>query len=181
MRRAGIPIMAVLLVALAAFYAITSRPELEPLAPARPSLWSLEMDRLVAVTIRLPAEGRSEAWVRHDDQAWYFDRPNGPKADVRRWGGGIPLLLSGPRAERLIAAEASAEQLAAFGLDNPKMEIDLVLEDRDAIKIAVGDGTPDGQAYYIRLIESSQVYSVHQTWHAALERLVLDPPYAEDR
>lgn len=177
-RRAGIPIMAVILVALAVTYVITSRPAPAPPAPPRASPWSLEMDRLVAVAIRIPAAGKRQAWVRRDDQAWYFD-PDGRKVDARRWGGGIPLLLSGPQAERLIAAAASAEQLVAFGLEAPSMEIDLVLENQDTLAIAVGDPTPDGQAYYVKLTDSSAVYTLHRTWHAALERLVLDPPYPE--
>jgi hypothetical protein len=30
-----------------------------------------------------------------------------PKVNMKRWGGGIPLLLSGPGAERLITSEAT--------------------------------------------------------------------------
>jgi hypothetical protein len=100
---------------------------------------------------------------------------------MKRWGGGIPLLLSGPGAERLIASESTDEQLQMYGLEDPKMKIDLTLENEDTINIEVGDRTPDGQACYIKLVKSNDVYTVHYTWYEVLERLVLEPPYPESK
>ena len=148
------------------------RPE-EP----RVFIWSVEMKELKAIVIRLPQEGKSEAWVKHEDQYWYFDRPNGPKVNMKRWGGGIPLLLSGPGAERPIANNATSEELKKYRLNDPRMNIDLTLENKDTINIVVGDSTPDGQAYYIKLVQSKDVFTVHYTWYEVLERLVLEPPY----
>jgi hypothetical protein len=169
--------MAGLLVALGVLYVVISRPEPEPRVAPRPPIWSVEMDELETVAIDLPSAGKSEAWVRRADRDWYFDRPNGPKVDARRWGGGIPLLLSGPRAERLIAAGATADQLRIYGFDTPRMTVDLVLENGTVIAVEIGEPTPDGSAYYVRLAGSTDVYSVHRTWFAELDRLVLDPPY----
>ncbi len=129
------------------------------------------------MAISLPADGKREAWVKHEDKYWYFDQPDGPKVNMKRWGGGIPLLLSGPGANRSIAENATDEQLEIYGLKNPKMKMNLVLENEDSIGVEVGDRTLDGQAYYIKLIDSRAVYTVDFTWYDVLERLVLDPPY----
>ena len=111
----------------------------------------------------------------HEDRYFYFDEPRGPKVDTVRWGGGIPLLLSGPVATRLIAEQATAQQLELYGLDKPIMQIDLTLDNGDHIRTEIGDSTPNGQGYYIR--RADLIYAVDYTWFDVLERLVLDPPY----
>ena len=171
-------VMAGILVALGVFFLIFRRPpEPEPQAEPRSFVWSVEMEDLKHMAISLPADGKREAWVKHEDKYWYFDQPDGPKVNMKRWGGGIPLLLSGPGANRAIAENATDEQLEIYGLKAPKMTMNLVLENEDSIDVEVGDRTLDGQAYYIKLIDSRAVYTVDFTWYDVLERLVLDPPY----
>ncbi len=180
MRLRTILVMGGILVALGVFFYFSSRrSESEPTAEPRSFIWSVEMEDLKHMAISLPPEGKNEAWVKHEDKYWYFDKPEGPKVNMKRWGGGIPLLLSGPGAERLITSESTDEQLEIYGLKDPKMKIDLVLENEDTINIAVGDNTPDGQASYVKLVDSRDVYTVHHTWYEVLERLVLEPPYPE--
>ena len=171
--------MAGIIIAFAVFLYISNRPEPASRPEPRPFVWKVDIGALNALTISLSPEGKSEAWVKHDDGYWYFNRSEGPRVNMARWGGGIPLLLSGPGAERLIADDSTAEELARYGLQNPNMTINLTLENEDSITIDVGDRTPDGQAYYVKLTESRDVYTVHHTWYDVLERLVLDPPYPE--
>ncbi len=85
--------------------------------------------------------------------------------------------MSGPGADRVIAENATQEKLAEFGLTSPRMEIVLTLENEDIIDIEIGDSTPDGQSYYVRLVNSTDVATVGYTWYDVLERLVLEPPY----
>ena len=177
MKLRAILIMAAVLVVLATVYYFTSRPEPEPAPEPREFVWSVETDELRNMAISLPAEGKSQAWVVHDDKYWYFDEPDGPKVDMQRWGGGVPLLMSGPGADRVIAREANDEQLAVYGLVEPRMTIHLVLKDERSIDIDVGDANPTGGAYYVRLVGSRDVYTVDYTWYDVLEGLVLDPPY----
>ncbi len=179
MRVRTILVMAGILVALGVYFFISSRPEPEPRPEPRPFVWSVEMTELKTIAINLPSEGKSEAWVKHEDKYWYFDKPDGPKVDMQRWGGGIPLLLSGPGAERLIAENATDEQLEMYGLKDPQMKINLTLENEHTISIEVGDPTPAGQARYVKLVDSRDVYSVHYTWYDVLARLVFEPPYPE--
>ena len=170
-------IMVAALIALGVAFYFSSRPE--PVVPAEPQyfVWDVEMDELQTMSIRLLREEMSEAWVKHEDRYWYFDEPDGPKVNMDRWGGGIPLLLSGPGANRRISEGATDEQLEIYGLTNPAMRIDLTLQNGDTVNIELGDSTPDRQAYYIRLIDSRNIYTVDYTWHDVLKRLVTDPPY----
>lgn len=179
MKLRTILVMAGIFVALGVYFFFSSRPEPEPRPEPRPYVWWVEMTELKTIAIGLPSEGKSEAWVKHEDKYWYFDKPDGPKVDMQRWGGGIPLLLSGPGAERTIAVNATDEQLEMYGLKDPKMKIDLTLENEHTINIEVGDRTPAGQARYVKLVDSRDVYSVHHTWYDVLARLVLEPPYPE--
>lgn len=158
----------------------TSEPPPEKEEP-RVFLWNIETDEIQHIEIRLPREDKSQAFVKisqEDKFPWYFDDPQRSEVDVARWGGGIPLLLSGPGAERVIARNAAEEKLAEFGLTQPQMEITLTLEDGDILNIKVGDRTPDGINYYVQAPGSNDVALVDYTWYEVLERLVKEPPYA---
>jgi hypothetical protein len=180
MKLRTILIMAGILVVVGvAFFLFRPKPEPEPQPDAPVFLWDVDMQDLQHMAIALPGQGKSEAWVKHEDKYWYFDQPNGPKVNMKRWGGGIPLILSGPAASRAIFENATDEQLETFGLKDPQMKIDLTLENGKEISIEVGDRTLDLKGYYIKLIDSKAVYTVDFTWFSVLERLVLDPPYPE--
>ena len=177
MRSRALLVMLAVVVALGAVFYFTSRPK--PAAPVqqRPYVWLVDMLELAKMSISLPPQGKSEAWVKHQDQYWYFDSPQGPKVNMKRWGGGIPLILSGPASNRRIVASATDQQLSLYGLVNPRMRITLALKTGQAINIIVGDATPDQQAHYIKLADSREVFTVDSTWYDVLERLLLDPPY----
>jgi Domain of unknown function (DUF4340) len=175
----SIGVMAVILAALAAVYVLASRPADVPEDAPRPALWSAAVEDLVAVTIDLPEAGRQGAWVRGGEGDWHGAGGDRRKVDPGRWQG-VSLLLSAPRAERLIMAGANPEQLASYGLLKPRMTVELVLADDRRIRAEVGDPTPGGSAFYIRHAASTDVYTVHRTWFEVLERLVVDPPYASN-
>ena len=170
----------VLLIGLGIWYSIASRPQPVPRAAPRPFVWSVEMDQLARMQIDLPKRGLSEAYSKHADKYWYFTDPEGPQVDIERWGGGIPLLLSGPGANRLIAEAPTAEQVTAFGLDQPQMLVKLLLEDGFELEILLGDATPDGVSYYIKRADRPEVLTVDHTWFGVIERLVTEPPYPPD-
>jgi len=167
-----------ILVALGVYF-LFFRPEEPPPPPpeSRYFVWNVDVEELQHMVISLPQEDMSESFVKHEDRYWYFDDPPGPKVDMKRWGGGIPLILSGPGANRLITKDATEENLTVFGFTEPRITIVLTLENEDVINIEVGDSTPDGSAYYVRLADSNNVYTVDYTWYDVLERLVKEPPY----
>lgn len=174
----NILILLAVLAVLGGFYYISSIPEPAPRPEPRVFVWSAEMGELQHIEIRLPHEGKSEAFVKEADRTWHFDDSERSDVDMKRWGGGIPLLLSGPGAERVIAEDATEEKLAEFGLAEPRMEVTLTLEDGTILNIAVGDWTPDGNAFYMQVPQSNDVCLVDYTWYEVIERLVTEPPYA---
>lgn len=178
MRLGSILALLVILVALGVYF-LFFRPEPppEPRPEPRYFVWNIDIEELQHMVISLPQQDMSESFVKHEDRYWYFDNPPGPKVDMNRWGGGIPLLLSGPGANRVIEEDASEERLAAFGFTQPRMKIILTLENENIIDIELGDSTPDGGAYYIKHAHSTAVATVDYTWYDVLERLVLEPPY----
>jgi hypothetical protein len=170
---------AVLGVLVVVYFVTRPNPEPSPVVP--PKVWDLDFTELERVVIELPKRALSQAWVKHEDKQWYFDEPDGPEVSHDRWGGGIPVILSGPHASRAIAADVAPDQLAVYGLDEPAMRIELATEGGETVKIDVGDRTPSGDANYFRRIDSSadmnNVYSIDYTWYDILERLVTEPPY----
>ncbi|MBN1643219.1 MAG: DUF4340 domain-containing protein [Dehalococcoidales bacterium] len=143
----------------------------------RPYVWDFEMDYLQHIVLSLPRENLSESFVKHEDRLFYFDVENGPKVDMQRWGGGIPLLLSGPGSERIIADNVTDAQLTEYGFDNPSLTAVLTLDDGTVYEIEVGDSNPSGTTYYTRLIGNNKVYIVDKSWYEVISGIVSNPPY----
>lgn len=172
---------AVLLV-LGGVYYFISRPLAPKSAPPTEYVWNIQDSDLTHITISLPKETpvQQESFVKisHGDAfPWFFDNANHSPVDTTRWGGGIPLILSGPGADRIITDNATSEQLALYGIDNPSMVITLTLTDKEIMKIIVGDATPNGDNHYVKSPDSNAVATVDSTWYTVLEDLVTDPPY----
>ena len=179
MKTKTILIMLVVLAICVAGYFIFFNKE-EPAAPVeepRIFVWDFDMEELYRIEIILPKVDMSGAWVKHEDRQFYFDEPDGVKVDVERWGGGIPLILSGPGAERSIVDDATEEQLIIFGFDEPNMLLNLTLDDESVINIEVGNSNPNITTYYVKRADLPSIYTVDKSWYDVLEQLVLDPPY----
>lgn len=171
--------LAVVLVALTAVFLVTRPEEPEP-EPVPPKLWSFQFVELERVTIELPRRDLQETWFKAEDKQWYFAEPDGAPVSHQRWGGGIPVILSGPRTSRAIALDATEEQLESFGLVDPAMRIEMTVEAGDTLFVDVGDASPTGLAYYFRVAGTTDVYTIDYLWYETLERLVTDPPYVEE-
>jgi hypothetical protein len=138
------------------------------------------MDEIEHVVISLPRQNLSQAFIKisqGDQFPWFFDDAQRSPVNKTRWGGGIPLLLSGPGASRVITENATAEQLAEYGLAEPSMLITLTLGDGTIVETEIGDKTPNGQNCYVRAPNSNAVAIVDYTWYDVLAALVTDPPY----
>ena len=164
------------LVLLSGIYAAIRAAQIEPTPEERPVVWSVEFLELARVSIGLPRRDLAESWFKGDDKQWYFE-PHDVQVDRSRWGGGVPLILSSPQANRALVTSATDDQLADYGLTDPSMVITLSTDSGVQIDIELGDQTPVGNAYYIRRADSRDVYTIDHSWYDVLERLVIDPPY----
>ena len=179
MKLSNILILLAVLVVLGGVYYAVSRPD--PTPPAKPKMyiWSIADEDIEHIVISLPRQGQSQAFVKisqGDEIAWYFDDPLKSPVDPNRWSGGIPLILSGPSADRIISDYATDEQLAVYGLLQPSMQITLSSVYKETLEIDVGDSTPNGYNYYIKSPVSNAVATVDSSWYQAFQHLVTDSP-----
>jgi hypothetical protein len=176
----NILILLVVLAVAGGVYYVFGRPETLSDTKTQEFVWLIEADDIMQVEFRLPHENISQKFIKipQDDQfPWFFDDANHTPVDAVRWSGGIPLLLSGPAADRKVAENATQTQLASFGLDQPLMKIILQLTDKTILNIDVGDLTPDGKRSYVRAPNSNIVATVDASWYELLAGLVKNPPY----
>ncbi|MFC1987909.1 DUF4340 domain-containing protein [Chloroflexota bacterium] len=181
MRLKSIIILLVIFLALSGYYYVSSKPQPTPKPEPQLYVWMIDMEAIKHIEVELPREGKSQLFVKipeGDKFPWHFDDPQKSKVDAQRWGGGIPLLLSGPGVDRVVSENTTDEKLAEFGLTQPQMKISLTLESGDIMSIKVGDSAPDGHAYYVQVPDSNDVALVDYSWYEVLERLVTEPPYA---
>ncbi len=182
MRLRNILILLAILLAVGGYFYFSSIPQ--PAAKEEPTeyVWRLEDEgKIQRVEIRLPPEDKSQAFIKIEEEGkfpWYFDDPQRSPVDAQRWGGGIPLILKGLIAKRVIAENATPEELAKFGLTQPRMEVTLTLEEGRVLRITVGDRAPDGTKDYVQVSGSNDVALVDYLWYDVLEPLVKEPPYA---
>ena len=178
MKLKTILILAAILAVTGSVYYFVSRPK----APAEPApkyfVWDFTMEDLQQVTMSLPKSNLSESFVKHpDDKEFYFDVPNGPMVDNNKWGGGIPLLLSGPGAMRLIIQNATTAELQQYGFNTPTMTLKLTLTDGTIYNVLVGDSNPNAAATYVKLADNNDVYTVDISWYNVLSGIITNPPY----
>lgn len=182
MRVRNILILLVILLGLGGVYYFVSIPE--PPKPQEPRYyaWLIEMDDIKHIELSLPKEGKSQAFIKipkEDTFPWYFDDPQRTNVDTKRWGGGVPLLLSGPGVERIISKNTAPDKLAEFGITQPSMEITLLLTDNKTMNITIGSITPDGSSYYVLAPNTNNdVALVDKSWYDVLARMVTEPPVA---
>ena len=179
-------LVAILAVAGTTYYFV-SRPKAATQPAASYFVWNFDMDNLQNVTMSMPKANVSESFVKHpDNQEFYFDVANGPEVDNQRWGGGIPALLSGPEASRMIQADATTAELQQYGLDptvtpttlNMDIKLTILLSGTPVnYEIYVGASNPGGTTYYVRLAGNTDVYTVDKSWYDVLADIVTDPPY----
>ena len=178
MRLRNVLILLAILLVLGGYFYFSSVPQPPPKGETKVYVWWIDMEDIQHIVISLPRDGESQAFIKEEDRSWHFDDPQRSPVDMQRWGGGIPLLLSGPGVDRVIARNASEEKLAEFGLAQPQMEITLTLENDEVLSIKVGDTTPNSNNHYVQAPGSNDVALVDYTWYYEIERLVKEPPYA---
>jgi len=177
LRPSNITALIAILLILGGYLYLTSMPVPPPKEDPQLFVWLIEMEEIQHIVINLPREGKSQSFIKEEDRSWHFDDAERSPVDMQRWGGGIPLLLSGPSTNRLISANTSEEKLIEFGLMEPLMEVTLTLENDEVLAIKVGDNTPNSTNHYVQAPGSTDVALVDYTWYNEIARLVREPPY----
>ena len=181
MRLRNVIILLVILAALGGAFYFLGHNKAAPTTSVQEYVWSVNMDDITHVEISLPRENASQKFIKipnGDQFPWFFDDAKQSPVDANRWSSGIPLILSGPAASRIVTRNATQDDLAAFGLTQPQMVIVLTLQNQGTMKINVGDLTPNGLMCYVQAPDSTAVATVDISWYYTLSQIVEKPPYA---
>jgi hypothetical protein len=173
----SITILLVVVAVLGVILFAVTRPKPTTPVESIPYIWDFNMDDLQHIVLSLPRSEQSESFILHEDRYFYFDVENGSIVDMVRWGGGIPLLLSGPRADRVLVKNATDALLKEYGFEQPNLAISLILSDNTLFNIELGNATPSGNTYYIRIAGERDIYTVDSSWYDVISGLVTNPPY----
>ncbi|MFH1140689.1 MAG: hypothetical protein V1724_03230 [Chloroflexota bacterium] len=158
------------LVAVVGGYVLIFELQRQPVEePAPPFFYDVQPEAIARVSITY--QGEPQVFVRKDG-AWLFEASGNP-VDMVRWSG-MTLLLSGPRAARVLRSEF--DNPAEYGLDPPETSISLALEGGQPIAILVGNKTPDEVSSYAQVVGFPQLLLVSSSWSDVINRLVTEPP-----
>ena len=126
--------------------------------------------------------------VIHAGQAVNYDRAPGSLTWViqgdtdypvfmQKWGG-TPLLLSGPRVDRVLAEEIEdLGPASSFGLDPPETVVRVTDNAGNTYEFHMGTTTPDGENQYTRLIGDPALFTVTSVWAEVITQRATDPPW----
>ena len=170
------PATATLLVVLAVIASIwffVIKVDDEP-AKVSDAFWFYKVAEADMQTISIKTESVEQSFSLRDNSGWYFTGEEQPPVDLSRWGG-VTLVLSGPRARRVLAEEI--EDLKTYGLDPPSTILRLHLRGDRVLTMYLGDLTPDGSGYYATQEDDDNLYVIESVWGKVLRRLASEPPY----
>ena len=142
--------------------------------PTETLIYSIDERDITSVEITHHGDTQRFVWDERSG-GWVFDDVERSPVAQARWGG-IPLLLSGPRVQRVLSV--SQADLWRYGLDDPLTTIRLGLSDGLLLTVHVGIPSPDGENDYVIREGSPQIVLVDRSWHDVLARLVTAPPLA---
>ena len=139
-----------------------------------PWAWRIDDDAIVHIKVT----HQDETFEYEKDLGrgkWYIvDGSRREEVYQQKWAG-TPLLLSGPRVNRVLAE--NIENAAQYGLDPPESTIVITEETGLAYEFWLGNETPDEEYNYMRLVGDPKLFTVPEIWATVVNRLVTEPPF----
>lgn len=105
---------------------------------------------------------------------WFILEDPELPVNFEKWSG-TPLLLSGPRVNRVLAD--TIEDAASFGLDPPVSSVTVTERTGIGFEFHMGNITPDESNTYARLVGFPQLFTVPTSWAEVINGLATEPPY----
>ena len=144
--------------------------ENEPDPNAPPKIIEVEEDQLARIEIRKEGE-EPVVLEKGDDGKWKITAPEELRADESTVDS-LVSTLADLDSNRLI--EENAADLAPFGLDQPKLTVVARLKDGKELKLLVGDETPTGGNYFVRLDGDPRIFTLASWNKTSLEKSAWD-------
>lgn len=131
-------------------------------------LYEVDQSEINYLSVQTPI-GRKEFHLKPD--GWYFTDPPNVPVNTERWGG-IVLLLTGPKVERLLPKDVDVSQLG-FGQGS---RMSIKTSDGETFTLVFGDKTVGQDAYYVKAEWSGEIVTINVAWVEAITRLSSVPP-----
>jgi len=145
-------------------------PPEEGALPTPAPLWNFEGGDVMEITV---TKGGQTTAVERDDGEWRQTQPGEGEADSARLNG----LVDQVAGMKFSRALADVGDLSAFGLQEPEVQVTLVLSDGTTINVDVGAENPRHTARYVQKEGYPLVYLVTISDVDGLIGLVDEPPY----
>lgn len=137
--------------------------------------WLFRLDDGAIAYIVATHEGKTVNYEKKPGSLKWFilEDPELP-VNFEKWSG-TPLLLSGPRVNRVLAD--TIEDAASFGLDPPVSSVTVTDRSGIGFEFHMGKVTPDESNTYARLVGFPQLFTVPTSWAEVISSLATTPPY----
>jgi len=168
-------ILLAVLVLIAGLWFFVIKEGEEPRTPTD-AFWFYKVAENDIQIISIQTEAVDQSFTFRDGSGWFFTGEQQPPVDLARWGG-VTLVLSGPRARRVLSEELV--DLKTYGLDPPSTVFDLSLRGDRTLRMYLGNTTPDGTGYYATQEGDDNLYVIESVWGQVLRRLAFEPPYPQ--
>jgi hypothetical protein len=168
----GLLIASVVLVVLAGLVWWTNKHPSTSAAsttPASPKILALSDNQIQQ--IRIAKSGSPPVVLKKLADKWAIAEPKAMPADQDAVNS-LTSSISTLNADRLI--EDHPANLAEFGLDNPKEEVDVTLKDGKTDKLLLGSDTPSGSDSYAKLETKPAVYTIPSYSKSSFDKSVND-------
>ena len=137
-----------------------------------PWLFKLDTDDIIAISVDY--QGSHMGYARQEE-GWVIKDGADTPVFNDKWAG-TPLLLSGPRVQRALLEQT--EDLTLYGLDSPQTEVRIETRSGITTELELGDPTPDGSNWYVKLKDTNQLFTLPSIWAEVVSKLAIEPPYA---
>lgn len=176
-RRITLALVAILVLLGGYIWYTFLRADAQPLTPATPqptSILFLQLDegKIQSIQVRDVKSNQTTRVVREGDQ-WKMEAPAQGPADQ----GPVRTMvfdLARVEVDRKLAAPGD---LAGYGLNPPKYQMDVELQDGTRVTVLLGAQNPDGDYAYVMKNGDSAVYLMDSSLSDQIQEFVTTPPY----
>ena len=145
------------------------------LATEPPYLRLFQIDGETLVLIEVSNNGGSATYQKNlDSGQWIIQGATEVPVFQEKWGE-TPQILSGPRAEQLVAR--SFDNPEDYGLDPPQVTVRLGHGTNEIVEFHLGDATADGEYLYATVVGRPELYAIPKLRAQGIIDLAVEPPY----
>ena len=141
----------------------------ESTTPDAPKVLALGEDQIEEITLSKP--GAAPITLKKIGGKWQITAPQPLSADQETVKG-LVAALANIQSDRLI--DLKPENLAAFGLTEPKAEMEVKVAGGTVSKVLLGGENPSGNATYAKLAANPAVYTILSATRTNLEKSITD-------